>query len=296
MTISIGLIPNKETVMLIQDSEVSYTSLGFTQDIYKKIQDIDNSSVTGVIGNPTIANEVIELVREGQYKSSGELSDRVEGSYHEVRTRHLKRGVLSKYGFSDIREVVAHPQGVQIDPRVSEEILRAANNENKFFSLDLMLATNYDRPLLHIVTFPGKSLLFSSTKDYAVSGSGSIMAVEKMGVELENYRWQKELSVDEGIDVLLKAGKASEKHVGVGGPFEIVYVTREQKEVKIVRPDQKKINMITYLFPLEIKESIMTKAIKKMRDKNVSPEELADYIKTNTKVGIEFDKYFGLKK
>lgn len=296
MTISIGLIPNRETLMLIQDSEVSYSGVGFTQDIYKKIKDINNSSVTGVIGSPVIANEVIELVRENQYRSGKELSDKVEQAYHQVRAKHLQRGILAKYGFSDIREVIAHQQGVHIDPRISEEVIKAANNQNSFFSLDLMLATNYNNPLLYIVTFPGSSLLYSNVKDYAVSGSGSIMAVEKMGVELENYRWQKELSIDEGIDILMKAGKASEKHAGVGGPFEIVYLIKEKKDTKIIRPDQKKINMIMYILDLEIKEDIMAEAIKKMRDNGVSTEDLINYIKSNTGVGIEFDRYFGLTK
>lgn len=296
MTISIGLIPNKDTVMLIQDSEVSYERIGFTQDIYKKIREIDNSSAAGIIGYPALANEILELIKEGQYKSGRELSDRVEHAYHAVRAKHLQRGVLAKYGLSDIKDVIAPPQNVHIDPRIADEVIKMANNENHYFSLDLMLATNYDKPLLYLVRFPGISLLSNNTKDYAVSGSGSIMALERMGVELENYRWQKDLSIDEGTDVLMKAGKASEKHVGVGGPFEIIYITKQEKETKIIRPDEKKINMIMYLLDLNVKEKIMEETIKQMRNNNVSVEQLADYIKTNTGVGIEFDKYFSIKR
>lgn len=298
MTISIGLIPDKDTVMLIQDSEVTYPTLGFTQDIYKKIKEIDNYAVAGVIGIPVLANEITELVKEerGRHKSGRDLSDRLEQAYHSVRVRHLQRGVLAKYGFSDIREVIAPPQNVQLNPNVVEEVLNASNNKNQFFSLDLMLATNYDKPLIYRVMFPGVSILHSDVKEYDVSGSGTIMAIEKMGVELENYRWQKELSIDEATDVLMKAGKASEKHVGVGGPFEIVYITKKEKETKIVRPDQKKINMIMYLYPLEIKEGTLSEAIKQMRDPCITPEQLADFIKTNTQVGIEFDKYFAINR
>ena len=294
MTISVGLIPNGETVMLIQDAEVSYRRVGFTQDIYKKIKDIDSSSVTGVIGYPFIANEIIELTKESQYRSGRELSDKVEQAYHTVRIKHLFRGVLAKYGFTDVKEVIAPHQGVNINPHVVEEVLELTNNQNDFFSLDLMLATNYDKPLLYLVSFPGSSVLYNNIKDYTVSGSGTIMAVEKMGVELENYRWQSELSLDEGIDILMKAGKASEKHAGVGGPFEIVYISRQEKEVRVTRPDQKKINMIIYIMDLGIKENIMSEAIKQMRKSEISAEQLADYIKTNTRVGIEFDQYFGL--
>ncbi|MBI2448711.1 hypothetical protein HYV49_00260 [Candidatus Pacearchaeota archaeon] len=268
MTISIGLIPNNEAVMLIQDSEVTYPGVGFTQDIYRKIQEIDKHAVVGVTGRPILANEILELIKGEQYKSSRELSDKVEQAYHQVRNKHLQRGFLAKYGFSDIRDVIAPPQGVQINPKVVDEILHIANNANNFFTLDLMLATNYESPLIYITEFPGSTALFSNLKDYAVSGSGGIMALEKMGAELENYRWQKELSIDEGIDILMKAGKASEKHVGVGGPFEIVYIEKQKDGTKVIRPDQKKINMVMYLFPLEIKEDIMKEAISKMRDKD----------------------------
>ncbi|MDO8508976.1 MAG: hypothetical protein Q7S27_04805 [Nanoarchaeota archaeon] len=295
MTISIGLIPNNNTVMLIQDAEGTYQGIGFTQDIFKKIQELDDSSITGVIGSPVLGNEIIQLVKENQYRSGKELSDKVEQSYHNIRAKHFQRGVLAKYGFSDIREVIAPQQGTVINHHVVEEVLKASNNTNGFFSLELMLATNYDNPLLYLVGFPGTSLLFNNIKDYAVSGSGQIMAIEKMGVELENYRWKKELSLDEGIDVLMKAGKASEKHTGVGGPFEIVYLQRKKDEMKIIRPDQKKINMVMYLLDLNVNEAIMEETIKKMRDDKNSPQDLADYIKTHTKVGIEFDRYFGLK-
>ena len=137
MTISIGLIPNKETLMLIQDAEVSYQGLGFTQDIYKKIKEIDSSSVTGVIGSPLIANEIIEIVKENQYRTGRELSDKVEQAYSFVRAKHLQRGVLVKYGFSDIREVIAPQQGININPHVLEEVLKTSNNQNDFFSLEL---------------------------------------------------------------------------------------------------------------------------------------------------------------
>lgn len=160
--------------------------------------------------------------------------------------------------------------------------------------LELMLATNLERPQLYRVEFPGRGHLEDNVKMYSVSGSGAIMAIDKMGEELERYRWQRELSIDEGIDVLLRAGKASEKHFGVGGPFDITYITREEGKNKIVKPDQKKINMVMYLFPLGVKDKVMKDSITRMRDEKISPEELADYIKTNTRVGVEFDKYFGL--
>lgn len=293
MTISIGLIPNEQTVMLIQDAEATYQEVWFTQDILKKIKDINEHSVTGVIGSPIIANEVVDMVQGRPCSSSRELQDTIEQAYHAVRTRHLQRGILSKYGLNDVREVIAPPKDIQIDPAVREEVLNVVNNRDRFFSLDLMLAMNYDKPVLYTVQFPGVGMLENNIKGYMVSGSGSIMAIDRMGVELENYRWKKELTIDEGIDVLMKAGKVSEKHIGVGGPFEIVYITREQKP-KIQRPNQKKINMIMYLYPLQITEETMAEAIQKMRDEKVSAEELAEHIKTHTNVGVEFDKYFKL--
>lgn len=301
MTISIGLIPNRETVMIIQDAEATYPGVGFTQDIYRKIKEIDGNAVTGVIGMPLIANEIIDLVKETPSKSGRELSDKVEQAYHLVRNRHLQRGVLAKYGFSDIKELVMTPQNMQVNSNVVEEVLKIANNQNNFFSLELMLATNYERPLLYITTFPGVSFLHSEIKDYAVSGSGSTMGLEKMGVELKNYRWKNALSIDEGMDILMKAGKASEKHIGVGGPFEIVYITKQNKESQLVRSNQKKINMVMYLLELnegqnEIEEEVMNEAITKMRNEKISAEDLAEFIKSKTPVGIEFDNYFGLKR
>lgn len=296
MTISIGLIPNEKTVMLMQDSEISYKSLGFTQDIYKKIKQLDNSSVTGVIGNPLVGNEIIEIVQIRNYETAKSLIDIVEDAYHRIREEKIQRGVLRKYGFNNIREVTQPQTGTQIDPEAKQEILNAINNRNGYFALDLMLAINKEKPLLYTISFPGAGTLENNVKGYTVSGSGSIMAIEKMGVELENYRWQKELSIDEGIDILLRAGKASEKHEGVGGPFEIAYITEKEGKTEITNPDQKKINMIMYLYPLKIKEEIMIESIKKMRDGQIKAEELANYIKTNTKVGIEFDEYFGLNK
>jgi len=62
MTISIGFIPNKQTVMHIQDSEVSYQSIGLTQDIVKKIKGIDSSAVTGIIGNPFSPSILIKVL------------------------------------------------------------------------------------------------------------------------------------------------------------------------------------------------------------------------------------------
>jgi hypothetical protein len=294
MTISIGLIPNENTAMLIQDSEGSYIGLGFEQDIFKKIRDIDKSSITGVIGSFTTANETLELVSGRQFKSSFELRDNLEQAYHAVRKRHLERGTFQKYGFSDIREIIAPPREIQIDPAVRDEILNSANDKNHSFSLEFMLASNYNQPQLSKLEFPGISHLFNNPKDYTVGGSGSILAIEKMGSVLKNYRWQNTLSNDEGIEILMKAGNASEQHTGVGGPFEIVYVTKIEGKPKIIRPDRKKINMVMYIQNLTTDEETITESIKKMRDHKINSLELSDYIKTKTNVGIEFNKYFNI--
>ncbi len=296
MTICIGLIPNERTVMLMQDSEISYERLGFTQDIFNKIKVINNDAIVGVIGNPLAANEVLELVTGREYKQSRELRGTLEDAYHAVRKEKLLKGVLKKYGFSDLREVLQPQKETAIDPAVREEVLKAANDYDNGMGLTMMLATNLEqRPQLYQIVFPGRGALENNVKMYTVSGSGTIMALDKMGEELEKYKWQPKLSIDEGIDVLLRAGKASEKHAGVGGPFDITYITRgENGQNEIVKPDQKKINMVVYLFPLHVKEKILIEAIVRMRDEKVSAGQLADYIKTNTKVGIEFDNYFNL--
>lgn len=295
MTICIGLIPNEKTVMLMQDSEISYEGVGFTQDIVNKIKRIDNHSIVGVIGIPIIANEVLAYVARKQYRQAKEIRDVLEEAYHTVREEKLHKGLLRKYGFKHIREITQPAKETNIDPSVREEALRFAGNENRSFNLSLMLATNLECPQLYSIDFPGCGHLENNAKMYSVRGSGSIMAIDKMGEELDKYKWQRELSIDEGIEVLLRAGKASEKHQGVGGPFDITYVTNsEDGKSKVVKPDQKKINMVMYLFPLGIDEKTMLEAIIRMRDEHVSAEELAAYIKSNTKVGMEFDNYFRL--
>jgi hypothetical protein len=298
MTISIGLIPNDRTVMLIQDSEMSFQSLGFTQDIINKIKQIDDNSMVGVIGNPLFGNEVIEVARSRKHTTGKSLRDTMEDAYHLVRDDKIQKGVLRQYGLSNIRQVTQPEGGVQIDSGIRNEIIDAVNGKRMGMSLDLMLASNYKRPELYTLGFPGVGRLQNDIKMYDVSGSGSIMAIEKLGEELEKYRWEKELSIDEGIDVLMRAGKASEKHEGVGGPFDITYVTREKGndgKVKVIKPDQKKINMVMYLLPLNIDEQIVSDSIAKMRDVDVSSAYLSDFIKTKVNVGIEFDRYFGIK-
>ncbi len=292
MTICIGLIPNKDTVMLLQDSEISYEQVGFTQDIFNKIKRVNDDVITGVIGNPLTANEVLEMVVNKQFHQSWELRDEVEKAYHLVRERKLMNGILRKYGFSNVREVIQPPQGTTIDPAVREEVLKASQDSEGRIGISLILASNIESPQLYRVTFPGTGYLETNVKMYIVSGSGSIMAIDKMGEELDRYRWEKELSVDQGIDVLLRAGKASEKHQGVGGPFDITYITKREGKNNIIKPDQKKINMVMYLFPFGVDEKIMIETITRMRDEAVTPQELADYIKTHTKVGVEFDQYF----
>jgi hypothetical protein len=296
MTICIGLIPNKNSVMLIQDSEVSYLQLGFTQDIFNKIRDIDSRSITGVIGSSLIGNEVLEKVRGGKYETSKSLRDAVEEAYHYVREEKTVKAVLSKYGFRSMRDVTMAPKEVMVDPMVREELLKAANDHDNGFGLSLMLASNIDRPQLYAVSFPGVGRLEDNVKMYLVSGSGTILAIDQMGEELERYRWQKELSIDEGIDVLMRAGKRSEKHTGVGGPFEITYISKDTAgAARIVRPDQKKINMVMYLFPLGVDKEVMLGCIERMRNEEVKAEELAEHIRSNVRVGVEFDRYFALK-
>ncbi len=275
----------------MQDSEVTYEGIGFTQDIVDKIKQVNNEVIAGVIGIPHLANEVLEHISGKQYKNAKELRDFTEEAYHAVREEKLVKGVLRKYGFRNIREVTQPPKEVTIDQAVRDEILRAAND----YPLSLMLATTLDHPQLYLINQPGRGHFENNMKLYLVSGSGSVMAIDKMGEELERYRWQPKLSIDEGIDVLLRAGKASEKHQGVGGPFDITYITQsEDGKNKVVKPGQKKINMVMYLFPLSIDEKIMMEVIARMRDEKVTAEELAGYIKANTKVGIEFDNYFRL--
>jgi hypothetical protein len=291
MTISIGLIPNRDTVMLIQDAEGSYTGLGFEQDIFSKIKGLNPSSIAGIIGSFTEANETVELIRGTQPNSGLELRTIAENAYHEVREKHFFNSVLRKYGFNNIREVTSPSNGVQVDPSVKDDILRKLNTPLQF---SLMLASNYGGPELVSVDFPGDGKLLNEIKEYGVGGSGYIMAIEKMGVELAKYRWKKELSIDEGIDVLMKAGKASELHTGVGGPFEIVYVSKQKEKSVIVNPDRRKINMVIYLLDQSIEEETINEAIGRMRDPTTSSNDLAEFIKTNTGVGIEFNRYFGL--
>lgn len=296
MTICIGLIPNSKTVMLIQDSEVSYQQLGFTQDIFNKIKEIDKNSITGVIGSALIGNEVLEKVRGQEYESSKKLRDAVEKAYHCVRDEKLHKGVLAKYGIQDIREVTQTREGVKVDPAVREDVLKAANDQDQGMGLSMMLASNIDRPQLYAVSFPGVGRLEDNVKMYLVSGSGAILAIDQMGEELERYRWQKEISIDEGIDVLMRAGKRSEKHMGVGGPFEITYITKDDKGgTSIVRPDQMKLNMVMYLFPLKPDHDVMMGCIEQMRDEKVEANDLAEHIRENVRVGVEFDRYFGLE-
>ncbi|MBI5880590.1 hypothetical protein HZB90_00495 [archaeon] len=297
MTICIGLIPNKKSVMLIQDSEISYRSLGFTQDIFNKIRDIDNTALVGVLGNPLIANEIIELARKGDYETSKGLRDAVEAAYHTVREDKLRKDALLKYGFRDLRDVTQPHKDVQIDPSVREAVLRAANDyDGGLMGVELVLASNIEEPQLYRVTFPGVGALQNCAKMYIVSGSGTIMAIDKMGEELEKHRWKPELTDDEGIDILLRAGKAAEKHTGVGGPFEIKYITKaEDGKTRIVTPDQRKINMVMYLFPLGVKQKVMSGCIARLRSPDVTSEQLAEHIRKNVRVGIEFDRYFGLE-
>ncbi|MFH1063520.1 MAG: hypothetical protein V1729_00400 [Candidatus Woesearchaeota archaeon] len=294
MTICIGLIPNEKTVMLIQDSEVSYQQLGFTQDIIHKMRDISKNAITGIIGDPTAASEIIEMLKaQPEYKNSKELKNFAEESYHRVREEKLLNGILRTYGFKHIREVTQPQKELPIDPEVRSNILNKATN-HQGFSLELMLASNIDKPQLCTITFPGTGIVHDSVKMYAVSGSGTIMAIDKMGEELERYKWHKELTTNEGIEVLMRAGKASEKHTGVGGPFSIAYLTKEDEKTYIVKPDQKKINMVMYLFPLKVTDQTMKGCIERLRDDKVTAEDMSCYIKENTGVGIEFDHYFGL--
>lgn len=291
MTICIGLIPNDKTVMLIQDAEISYEGIGLTQDIVSKVKVVSDDVIVGVVGIPHYANEVIEHISGRQYKHAKDLRDFVEEAYQAVREEKLAKNVLRKYGFRNIREVTNPSKETNVDPAVRDEILKTVNE----YPLSLVLATTLDRPQLYLINPPGRGYLEDNTKMYVVSGSGSVMAIDKMGEELEQYRWLQELSIDEGVTVLLRAGKASEKHIGVGGPFDITYITRsETGESKVVKPDQKKINMVMYLFPLGVQEKVMMEVIARMRDEKISAEQLAEYIKANTKVGIEFDKYFRL--
>jgi hypothetical protein len=67
MTICIGLIPNDKTVMLLQDSEVTYEGIGFTQDIVDKIKLVNDKAIAGVIGIPHLANEVLEHISGKHY-------------------------------------------------------------------------------------------------------------------------------------------------------------------------------------------------------------------------------------
>ena len=293
MTIAIGLIPNEHTVMLIQDSEISYMSLGFTQDIFNKIKTINDKSIAGIIGNPLFANELIEVVSTRTYESSAELRTALEDAYHGIREQKLIRGVLRKFGFNHPREIFQPAAGTTIEPAVKEEVFRAVHDAQGF-GLTVMLASYLATPQLYTVSYPGVGFLQSCPKMYQVSGSGSIMAIDKMGEELERYRWQSSLTIEEGISVLMRAGKASEKHEGVGGPFDIAYLTKkEQGEIKIQRPDQRKINMVMYLFPLNIDQKVLLGAIEQMRDESVKDTDLAQFIKSKIGVGIEFDRYFG---
>ncbi len=292
MTIAIGLIPNDKTVMLIQDSEASYPMLGFTQDIVHKIKPIKDGAVVGIIGHPFYANEIVEAAQKGSYDDDKSLRIALEETYHNVREEKFSKGVLRLFGFQNMREF--SQANSQIDPAVREQIMKAVNTPSNF-GVELLLASNIKQPQLYYIQYPGTGHLEDSIKMYQAGGSGTIMAVDKMGEELERYRWQKELSIDEGIDVLMRAGKAAEKHTGVGGPFEIAYISRgDDSKTKVVRPDQKKINMVMYMFPLNADPKVLLDCIERMRDEKVKPEELADHIRKHVRVGIEFDKYFGL--
>tara|TARA_Y100000310_G_scaffold244232_1_gene248924 strand:+ start:406 stop:1302 length:897 start_codon:yes stop_codon:yes gene_type:complete len=297
MTISIGLIPNDKTVMLLQDSEISYQSLGFTQDLFNKIKQIDDTSLAGIIGDSRTANLIIDYLKNIKPTPSKELRDSLEEAYHKVMEEKLSKGVLKKYGFKDIREVSQPHKETMVDQDVRSQVLNAA--DGKGIDLDVMLISNIDEPQIYTVGFPGVGRLENNIKMYDVSGSGSILAINKLGEELEKYRWKSELSINEGIDVLMHAGKEAEKHTGVGGPFDIKYITKDDKgKNKIVTLDQKKINMVMYLLPFNIDKDIMNKSIDYMlRDNDKkSPEDISKFIKENTGVGIEFDHYFGLNK
>jgi len=283
--------------MLLQDSAGTISTLSFEHDIYTKIKKLNDNVLVGMSGSPSLGNEVVELLRELPFETAREARAAAEHAYHSVREEKLNQEFLRPNGFKNIREVTTPAPGAPIDPTVRERIFQVLGPKGREeFSLDLVLALNYGRPQLYSVAFPGVGLLDDGPKECAVRGSGSILAIDKMGEELESYKWQPELSLDEGLEVLMRAGKASEKHQGVAAPFDIRYISKKGKGVKYVRLDPLKLNMVMYVAPLIGKENGkgMGQYVARMKDDKVKPATLAKQLKKDLDVGAEFDRYFEL--
>jgi len=301
MTVCIGLIPNKQTSMLMQDSEVTYSGVALHQDIASKVHKVSENAVVGIIGDPHPALEMLELLEENPVTNPRDLCTRLEDVYHTVRGRKFDLGILRKHGFSNIREVLSP----QVDSDFRKTILAALDNRDAFV-VNLMLAYHFGSPGLYHINYPGIGSLENQVKMYQVDGSGSLSAADIVGNALTRYRWQPELTLSEAVLTMIDAGIASEKHTGVQRPFRISYVSREVPEHEtepqsvVCGLDTKMLNMIIHAQPYARQENVLQDAVARLlkatKGQATQEEtvELADYLKSKIKLGVEFDEYFGI--
>ncbi|MFC1686232.1 hypothetical protein ACFLZZ_04415 [Nanoarchaeota archaeon] len=292
MTISIGLIPNKDLVMLMQDSEGTLLNLMLTQDIMNKIKQVNDQAIAGVIGNPYSADEVLEKLAKKNYDSAINLREGLENAFHEVREKKFRDGVLRKYGFSHIREITS--PATPIDEGVKRIILE--KNDKDGLGARLMLCSNYKKPEIYTVGYPGEGHLVTGVKVGDFSGSGTIKSVDIVGSALEEYKWETSLNKKQAVHVLLKAAIGSKKHEGVGGIFDLKYLEKVDDKSKIITLEPRKLNMALYALEHKASDETVSDCIDKVLDDKVKYGEVASYLKEKKSFGSEFDEYFGLDK
>lgn len=292
MTIAIGLIPDNDTVLLMQDSRTSWGNFVHA-DTARKMTSISDNILLGHAGSPYLGEEVAQFLKQHTYTDSLKLRAVAQEGYQSVREQSLIQGVVKRYGFSHPREILQPAQGSTINPNVVEGLLRAMNDPAGF-PLDVILASIIEGPQLTLVNYPGVSVVQTHPKTYMVAGSGTPLAIERVNDIMANYVWSDQVTIEEGIECLLYAGIACKKSPTVGGPLEIAGLRRVGKNVEPIRPDRRKTNMVVYCIEQKVSGDTLFEIIAKMHNPDVSALEMAEAIKSKVKFGLEFNNYFQL--
>tara|TARA_Y100000310_G_C20481692_1_gene714991 strand:- start:5 stop:907 length:903 start_codon:yes stop_codon:yes gene_type:complete len=227
MTICTGFIPNKDTVILLQDSIGIVPSSGQQRSLETKIRDINDRSFFGIAGDPYFANEVARELHDKNFDSTKELEKYCSDVYNNLHYGKIIKGFLPYFG-NDLEYFKTLLEGDNVPAELMKEY-RARVNDAADERPDIMAVSYIDGPSIYKINV-GRDLLENNVGEWLSTGS----AAKQFDQNMTNYKYDLErkgnpkLGVLEGIEALLRVAEPTSRTSStIGPPFDIVYVERK---------------------------------------------------------------------
>jgi len=230
LTLCAGLIPNENSVVLLQDSLGIIPRTGQQRSLETKIRDINSHAFFGIAGDPYFANELSDRMYGHDFDNEEDFKKFIKKSYNDLHLEKVMDEFLL-YFFNDEDYFRGLFEANKLPPALDAEY-KARINDAAGERPDIMVISNISKPVIYKV---GVGTIKPEYNVMERLSTGSASAPFETFMGEHKYRLNRtgkfKLSTLEGIETLLRVADPTSRATStIGPPFDIVYVERTLKQ------------------------------------------------------------------